>query len=589
MAIVPLSKLTMVGHQAEKEQVLEDLQELGCLEIVSLAHDVAPLTDPSKPSREALSYLERCPQKQRPVTITNPAQFDAVGVEEEILDLRDRTQQLELEQDALIHRIEALAPWGDFEFPPDEDVGEQRFWFYVVPQNRLADLEASDLVWEEVKRDGRNAYVVVISEREPEDVPAPRVRTGSVSWHKLERRLEDVQLKLEDASLERIRLTRWRRVLSRSLAALEDRAARKLAANQCYDSGPVFALRAWAPTEALEALGSYAEEHGIAMEVSDPGPDDEPPTLLRNTERTEGGEDLVNFYKTPGYGSWDPSSVVLFSFAIFFAMIISDGGYGLILALLVAYFWKRLSSSAAGRRWRWVLSALVVTTVVYGVLVGSFFGVAPAPDTFLSRLAILDITDASAMMALSITIGAIHVMLGNLMDARRYGWSPRALPSLGWAMFVLAGYTLFVATQAGAEWLKRPAVAVAVVGLVLVFAFAGYGARPLSRLGRGLVGLTRITAAFGDVLSYLRLFALGLASASLAIAFNGMATDAREAIPGVGLLVALIILVVGHSLNLLLAVASGFIHGLRLNVIEFLNWGLPEEGPLFRPFKKKGA
>jgi V/A-type H+-transporting ATPase subunit I len=231
----------------------------------------------------------------------------------------------------------------------------------------------------------------------------------------------------------------------------------------------------------------------------------------------------------------------------------------------------------------------VVATVVYGVLVGSFFGVAPASDMFISRLAVLDVADATSMMALSITIGTIHVMLGNLMDARRYGWSPRALPSLGWAMFVLAGYTLFVAVQVGADWLRAPAVSVAVVGLVLVLVFSGYGARPLVRLGRGVVGLTRIIAAFGDVLSYLRLFALGLASASLAIAFNGMAADAQEAIPGVGLLAALIILVIGHSLNLLLAVASGVIHGLRLNVIEFFNWGLPEEGPLFRPFEKKGA
>jgi len=587
VAIVPLSKVTLVGHQGEKERVLEDLQELGCLEIVSLAQDVAPLADPSKRSRDALNYLEQCRQKQRPVT--NLAQFNAVEVEEEILELRERTHELELERDALVHRIEALAPWGDFEFPPEGDLGAQRLWFYVVPQNRLRDLDASNLTWEEIKRVGRNAYVVVLAELEPEDVPVPRVRTGAVSRNALERRLEEVELELEDASLERIRLTRWSSLLSRSLAALEDRAARKLAADQCYDSGPVFALRAWAPTEALEALGAYAARHGIAMEAADPGPDDQAPTLLRNSERMQGGEDLVNFYKTPGYGSWDPSSVVLFSFAVFFAMIISDAGYGMILAFLLAYFWSRLSSSATGRRWRWVLSILAVTTVVYGALVGSFFGVTPAPDTFLSRLAVLDVTDAKAMMALSITIGTIHVMVGNLMNARRYGWSPRALPSLGWAMFVLAGYSLLVASQVGADWLRRPAVTMAIAGLVLVFAFSGYGARPLARLGKGLVGLTRITGAFGDVLSYLRLFALGLASASLAIAFNGMAADAREGIPGVGLLAALIILVIGHSLNLLLAVASGFIHGLRLNVIEFLNWGLPEEGPLFRPFKKKGV
>jgi V/A-type H+-transporting ATPase subunit I len=587
VAIVPLSKLTLVGHQADKDRVLENLQELGCLEIVSLAPDAAPLTDPSKRTREALLYLERCPQKQRPVTILT--EYDPVRVEEAILELKDRTHRLELERDALMQRIEALAPWGDFDFPPEEDLAGLRLWFYIVPTNRMRELAVSELIWEEVRREGHKAYVAVVSEKEPQGVPAPRVRTGAVSRRQLERRLEDVELELEDASLERIRLTRWHDLLTRSRDALEDRAARMHAAGQCYDSDPVFALQAWAPTEAVETLGAYAEENGLAIEVSDPGPDDKPPTLLRNAEPREGGEDLVNFYKTPGYGGWDPSAVVLYSFAIFFAMIISDGGYGLVLALVVAHYWKRMSGSPTGRRWRWVLLTLVVATIGYGVLVGSFFGVAPAAGSLPARLAVLDMTDTTTMMGLSVSIGVFHVVLGNLMDAGRYGWSPRALPSLGWAVFVLAGYALFLAAQTGADAVRTPATAAAVGGLFLVLAFAGYGARPLGRLGKGLAALTRVTAAFGDVMSYLRLFALGLASASLAIAFNNMAAGAREAVPSVGILAAVAILVIGHSLNLLLAVASGFIHGLRLNVIEFFNWGLPEEGPLFRPFKKKGV
>jgi V/A-type H+-transporting ATPase subunit I len=281
--------------------------------------------------------------------------------------------------------------------------------------------------------------------------------------------------------------------------------------------------------------------------------------------------------------------LVLYSFAIFFAMIISDGGYGLILALVVAHYWKRMSGSPAGRRWRWVLLTLVVATIGYGVLVGSFFGIAPPAGSFAARLAPLDMTDTSTMMGLSVTIGALHVVLGNLMDAGRHGWSPRALPGLGWAVFVIGGYTLFLAAQFEADAVRTPATLAAVAGLSLVLGFSGYGSRPLGRLGKGLAALTRITAAFGDVLSYLRLFALGLASASLAIAFNNMAAGAWEAVPRVGILAAVAILIIGHSLNLLLAVASGFIHGLRLNVIEFFNWGLPEEGPLFRAFKKKGV
>jgi V/A-type H+-transporting ATPase subunit I len=101
-----------------------------------------------------------------------------------------------------------------------------------------------------------------------------------------------------------------------------------------------------------------------------------------------------------------------------------------------------------------------------------------------------------------------------------------------------------------------------------------------------LQGLTNVTRIFGDVLSYLRLFALGLASASLALTFNDLARQVAERMPGLGLLFALLILVVGHVLNLLLSVMSGVVHGLRLNFIEFYNWALLGEGYPFRPFKK---
>jgi len=586
VAIVPLSHVTLLAHESDKERVLEELQELGCLELIPLASGELVDSDPAKRSREALAYLKRCPQRQR--AATGRTDFDAVSIEAEVVALQEHVHELELERDRLIQRIDALAPWGDFTFPERDDLAGQRFWFYVVPRNRLKELSSTDLVWEEVGQDGRNAYIVVISEGEPRGVPAPRIRTGRVSRHLLEARLEEVELALEDAHLERIRLTRWRELLSSSLDALEDRAERAYAADRCLDSGPLFALQAWAPDSTLDQLSAFARDKGLALETRPPEADESPPTLLHNHDRIEGGEDLVNFYKTPGYRGWDPSLVVLYSFAVFFAMIVSDGGYGLVLALPLAHFWRRLSNSRGGRRWRWVLLTLVVATIAYGVLVGSYFGMSPKPGTPLDRLAVLDMTNTTTMMGLAVTIGVLHVTMANIMEARRLGRSPAALAPLGWVGVMVGGYGALVSTLPSAMSLRTPSLATAALGLLLVVAFAGYGSRPLGRLGKGLAALTRLSQAFGDVLSYLRLFALGLASASLAIAFNGMAAGAREAIPGVGLLAALTILIVGHSLNLILAVTSGFIHGLRLNVIEFFNWGLPEEGTLFRPFKKKG-
>jgi V/A-type H+-transporting ATPase subunit I len=124
------------------------------------------------------------------------------------------------------------------------------------------------------------------------------------------------------------------------------------------------------------------------------------------------------------------------------------------------------------------------------------------------------------------------------------------------------------------------------IGALLILWFTAPGEKPLARLLHGLEGLTRLSGALGDVLSYLRLFALGLGSASLAIEFNRMAAGVNESYPGIGLLFALLILVLGHGINLALGITGGVIHGLRLNVIEFFNWGLKEEGTLYKPFKQ---
>jgi V/A-type H+-transporting ATPase subunit I len=268
-------------------------------------------------------------------------------------------------------------------------------------------------------------------------------------------------------------------------------------------------------------------------------------------------------------------------------MIVADAGYAALLGGIVLLYRKRLGASESGRRWRVMLSVLAAATGIYGIMAGSYFGVTPPPDSLPGRLHVLDLANFEVMMALSVVIGALHVAYANLMNGLRYPDWPRRLPSFGWTMAVLAGLVTWGGMQLDNEALFDGGVAGMVAGLVLVAGFSGYGEKPLMRAVKGLTALTGVSGAFGDVLSYLRLFALGLASASLAAAFNDMAADVREALPGVGMLFALLILVLGHALNFLLSVASGFIHGLRLNVIEFFKWGVQEEGNPYRPFARK--
>jgi V/A-type H+-transporting ATPase subunit I len=235
-----------------------------------------------------------------------------------------------------------------------------------------------------------------------------------------------------------------------------------------------------------------------------------------------------------------------------------------------------------------MLTLIVVASLVYGIWVGSYFGVAPPEGSPLAGLKLLEMSNSSLMMGLSILIGGLHVVLANVMDARRYPDWRDGLGSLGWAAAV-GGGLLFGAGAAipAAAMLKALGGGAVVVGLLLVLGFTAPHEKPLKRLVQGLLGLTRISAAFGDVLSYLRLFALGLASASLAMAFNDMAVGILGGMPRLGLLLALLVLVFGHVLNFVLAISSGVIHGLRLNVIEFFNWGLKNDGRCFVPFRRK--
>jgi V/A-type H+-transporting ATPase subunit I len=587
MSIVSLYKITLAGHLSDKEEVLAGLQELGCLHLIPLTPEgeAAAATGPSKEAREALRFLACAPQRRRQVT--DARRFDADAVERQALDLQRRLYELRNERDFLATRIQNLEPWGDFAFPPPGELGGQRLWFFQVPHKQMKDVGATGLRWEVVRKDERFCYVVVVSEDEPEGMPVERVRTGAKSRRELIERLEEVEIDLEDVEAERNRLTRWCTLFGRAIDGLEDRSARAQAAAQTAVAAPVYALQAWLPCDRLDELLAFATKKGLAIEVCEPVSSETPPTLCHNPAPLRAGEDLVAFYQTPSYWLWDPSPAVFYGFAAFFAMIVADAGYALVLAGIVLACWRTMGGSGASRRWQFLLSVLAAATVAYGVLAGSYFGVSPPPDSLLGRLHVLDLGNFTVMMALSIIVGALHLAYACVRDGRRYCDRLQGLASFGWAGVILGGLAVWGGMQMESPTLRQAGWGLFGLALVLVIGFSGYGQKPLMRIVSGASALAGLSGAFGDVLSYLRLFALGLASASLAVAFNEMAGNVRAAVPGIGFLFALLILLLGHSLNFLLSLSSGFIHGLRLNVIEFFKWGVKDEGTPFRPFQRK--
>ncbi|MGZ4998741.1 MAG: V-type ATP synthase subunit I [Methylomonas sp.] len=586
MSIVSLDKVTLVGMSEDRECLLRDMQTLGCLHIEPLAAETERQNaeGPSVGAREALQFLRSYRWRRR--QSRDIARFDALEVERQVLDVRQRLHALTDERDFLIKRIQDLRPWGDFTFSPLSEMGGLRLWFYVVPHRSMGLLQGLQLAHKIVKKDDRYSYVVVVSETEPVGMPVERTRTGYRPRHELEARLEEVELAIEDVQAERAYLTRWYDLLRENIAASEDRAALAAAQNQTYNRAGMFALRGWAPHARLAELESCARRHGVHLQCQEALPDDIPPTYLDNPPWLAAGEDLVNFYMTPGYRTWDPSQVVFISFSWFFAMILADAGYALILGAVLLFYWRTMGESMSGKRMRPLCAAIVLCSLAYGMLIGSYFGVLPAKGSLLDHFFILDINDSSRMMKISVFIGCLHILLATLMDAARFGFRQQGLASVGWALIVGAGLILLVAISFGLDNFKTLPIILAALGSALVLWYSAPSEKLLPRLLGGLHGLTKFTAAFGDVFSYLRLFALGLASGSLAVEFNHMAADIHHAMPGVGLFFAFLVLVLGHVINFLLGLMSGVIQGLRLNVIEFFNWGLKEEGKPFNPLRR---
>lgn len=587
MSILRLEKVSLIGLTEEKVQLLDQLQSLGLLHVIPLTDAPQAATegmnDSVNPERlkRALQYLLSCSVKRRQVV--RAGRFDLHEMLTRIDKNRSQRLELAARRDFLEKRIKDLIPWGDFELPPVDALANQKLWFYLVPNYRMDEVEKSGLVWCCVHADNRHSYVVVLSEREPDAnrMPVARTLTGSVPLQQLEQELEDVEIALESVEAERQALTRWIYQLQLSIAGTENAARLAEVADQTLDFEEIFALQGWIAHRHLPQLQTFAEERGLVMLVEEVGTDEQPPTLLANPERLAGGQEVVSFFQTPGYRGWDPSRVVFFSFTAFFAIIMSDAGYALLMGLVLLYYWKAMARTDTLRRLRALGVALTGASFVWGVLVGSYFGASPPAG--LVQLKVLDLHDFDAMMRLSISIGAAHLVLGNLMMAWVRRGQLQAYASIGWALAVVAALLGWLQGFALLHWLAFAA------GLGMVLACSGQEGRDWQPRGMvmGALALTNVTKMFGDILSYLRLFALGLASASLAITFNQLSADVAAALPGIGMFLKVLILLVGHLLNFVLTVVSGVIHGLRLNLIEFYNWSLADEGYPFQPFAKQ--
>jgi V/A-type H+-transporting ATPase subunit I len=351
------------------------------------------------------------------------------------------------------------------------------------------------------------------------------------------------------------------------------RASERFAATQS-----TFLMKAWVP----EPLAKKVEEKilqvspGCCMEFSDPTEGDDPPTLLHNRHSVEPFESVVAGFSLPSPFGIDPTFIMAPFFANFFGMMVSDAGYGVMMVLIIPLLLKLAKPSPGARKMLWILAMGGIMTVFWGAMFNSWFGFSPL------YLFFDPMNNALPVMALCVGVGALHLFaglgMGFYLNVRR-GSLKDALFSQGSWFALITGLGLLVlpATATVGKFL-------AAAGAVTILLTAGRGKskNPLKRLLSGLGALYGVTGWISDLLSYMRLFGMGLATGVIGMVINQLVGMVFKAGP-IGMVLGAGLFVGGHMFNAGINILGAYVHSCRLQYIEFFGKFYEEGGKPFSP------
>jgi V/A-type H+-transporting ATPase subunit I len=353
--------------------------------------------------------------------------------------------------------------------------------------------------------------------------------------------------------------------------------------------GKVKFLRGYLPKSALADFKIVAQNQEWGYSISEPKDLDEVPVYIKNPKWISIINPMMKFIDiVPGYKEIDVSIYFLIAFALFFAMLIGDAGYGFIFLILTLIFRKKMTSQL-----RTLIYVLSGSTIIWGVLSGTYFGaeqIAQLPllkDLVIPNIASFGFDNINFMMHLSFLIGAVHLCVAHGIRMFQFINSIKALSEIGWICLV---WGLFFVTEQLV--LGNPAPSwyhwLFIVGAALVILCSKESTNFFKSMGASIANLPlSLISGFSDIVSYVRLFAVGMATAAVAASFNSMALP--DGITGMGiidLILAAIALTLGHTLNIALALMAVMVHGIRLNMLEFAgHLGVQFSGEAYEPFK----
>jgi len=582
--IVPMKKVTMVCLLGDQDAAVDRLQDMGVLHVAPVRHPESGDLDEARRllarSERVVHILEAAAPEGAPAEA--PLSADVV---EQVLALQEQLDRLVEDEQQLHQEARRLAPLGDFDPASVLALADAGIHVRFFQESARAPLTGPEGVQRVVLREDGPQRTVALIGRGPFSVHGHEILLPSRSLGSVRERLAAIGAERTAAQEQLRQAAAHLPARRRASVALRDRVQCMEARAGMGAAGQVVYLCGFAPAEHVAAIRQTAAAHGWGLLIEDPSAKDRVPTLIRHPRWVRPIKVLLDFIKIlPGYREADVSASFLLFLSLFCAMIIGDAGYGLLFLAL---------TGLARRRWRRaprepfiLMTIFAACTVIWGAITGVYFGVTniPAP---LAALRIDWLNNSQNAMGLCLLIGALHLSVAHAWNAFLLRHSLQAIAQLGWLAIVwtifLAGRSLLLGTD-----FPMAFAPVTIIGLLAIVIFM----TPLRRLkqdwiNHAMLPLT-LMSNFGDILSYIRLFALGVASVQLAAAFNKIVSESIGFASVAAGLASVLLLFAGHTVNIVLSLMSVLVHGIRLNALEFsMHMGLEWTGCRYQPLTRQ--
>lgn len=578
--IVRMKKVTLLCVAARRDETLAALRDLG---VMHLAHVHPPAGGDLDRAREhlnrvqrALEVLPRRPQAQ-------PSGRSADEVVKDLWDLIHLRKEKEQALEVLVHERQRLEPYGSFDPAAVRKLAERGIVVRLYHAARGSEPAVPAGAVKVVLNEDRDGVYFAVVGRGEIHVQAAELRLPEQSLEQVLRGIAEAEKSLGEIDARLRGHAGDYAVVARAASEAEESLRYLEARSGMGAAEPVAYLRGFCPADGLESVRRAAASNGWGLIVEDPGPDDRVPTLIRNPRWVRPIETIFQVFGIlPGYEEIDVSAVFLLFLSVFFAMIVGDAGYGLVFLALTLWAQRRFPQVPA-RAWAF-MKIMSVCTILWGAMTGSYFFIPVIPGP-LRRFKIQWLANEENVKLLSFLLGAIHLTIAHAWNAVRGINRLKVLAQFGW---ICTTWTMFFAARTLVLGMPFPAFAgpVGVAGAVAIALFMT-PVRDLKTEWYNHVLLPfNLVGNFIDVVSYIRLYAVGVAGVQLAYAMHSMALSGVHGIASG--LAAAGILFVAHALNIVLSAMAVLVHGVRLNVLEFSNHiGMQWSGFMYQPFSRR--